>query len=101
MRKLVYAGNILSTLPAALVVPLVPFIFILIDNEGKIPGYFHEYALRTLMVLYPLVLIACLVGSVKMLRRNRIRYAMIVSFVPLLVFGLLFATYFYGGVVLR
>lgn len=101
MRKLVYAGNILSTLPAAIVVPLVPFIFILIDSEGRIPGYFHEYALRFLMVLYPLVLIACLIGSIRMLRRDRVRPALIVSLIPLLVFGLLFTTYFFGGVVLR
>ena len=101
MRKLVYAGNILSTLPAAIVVPLVPFIFILIDSEGKIPGYFHEYALRFLMVLYPLVLIASLVGSIKLLRQDHIRSALVVSLMPLLVFGLLFVTYFFGGVVLR
>lgn len=101
MRKLVYAGNIISTLPAALVVPLVPFIFILIDGEGKIPGYFHEYALRTLMVLYPLTLIACLFGSVRLLRSNQTRPALIVSLIPLLVFVLLLSTYLFGGVVLR
>jgi hypothetical protein len=101
MRKLVYAGNILSSIPAALVVPLVPFIFILIQGEGRIPGHFHEYLLRGLMVLYPLALIGCLVSSIRLLRRNRPRPALWISFIPLAIFGLLLWTFLAGGVVLR
>ena len=101
MRKLVYTGNILSTLPAALVVPLVPFIFILIDGEGRIPGYFHENAVRILMVLYPLSLIFCLVMSIRLMRRDRMMPAAWLSFIPLGIFGLLTWTYIVGGVVLR
>ena len=101
MRKLIYSGNIISTLPALIVVPLVPFIFILIDGEGRIPGFFHEYSLRALMVIYPLTLIACLFGSLRLLRRGRVRTAAWISFLPLAVFGLLLWTYIGGGVVLR
>jgi hypothetical protein len=101
MRKLAYIGNILSTLPAALVVPLVPFIFILIDGEGRIPGYFHENAVRILMVAYPLVLIFCLVMSIRWLRQDRVTPAIWLSFVPLGIFGLLVWTYVGGGVMLR
>ncbi len=101
MRKLAIVGNILSTIPAALVVPLVPFIFILIVGEGRIPGYFHEYALRFLMVAYPVTLVTCLVLSIRLLRRDRPRPAAWISFVPLAVFGLLVWTYLAGGIVLR
>lgn len=101
MRKLVYTGNILSTIPAALVVPLVPFIFILIDGEGRIPGYLHENLLRVLMVMYPVALIGCLWGSIRLLRRDRVTAALWISLVPLAVFGLLVLTYLAGGVVLR
>ncbi len=101
MRKLVYAGNILSTIPAALVVPLVPFIFILIADEGRIPGFFHENLLRFLMVLYPLALIACLWGSIRLLRRDRIRPALWISLIPLFIFGMLMLAYVTGGIVLR
>ena len=101
MRKLTYTGNILSALPSLLVVPLVPFIFILIDGEGKIPGYFHEYSLRILMVAYPVILIACFFGTLRLLRKNKERFAAWLSFVPLCVFGLLLLVYLYGGVVLR
>ena len=101
MRKLTYVGNILSTLPSLLVVPLVPFIFILIDGEGRIPGYFHEYSLRALMVAYPLILIACFFTTLRLLRANRERTAAWVSFFPLCVFALLVLVFVYGGVVLR
>ena len=101
MRKLVYTGNILSTIPAALVVPLVPFIFILIDGEGRIPGMFHENLLRGLMVLYPLALITCLWGSIRLLRRDRLKPALWISLLPLGIFGLIVLTYLTGGVVLR
>ncbi len=101
MRKLTYTGNILSALPSLLIVPLVPFIFILISGEGKIPGYFHEYTLRILMVAYPLILVACFFATLKLLRANRERTAAWVSFVPLCVFGLLVLVFIYGGVVLR
>lgn len=100
-RKLVYTANILSILPAALVVPLVPFIFILINGEGRIPGYFHENLLRFFMVAYPITLIACLVLSIRLLRQDRVSRAFKVAIVPLLVFGCLVVTYMYGGVVLR
>ena len=101
MRKLVYTGNILSTIPAALVVPLVPFIFILIDGEGRIPGELHENLLRFLMVLYPIALIACLVGSIRLLRKDRLEPALWISLIPLAIFGLLVMTYLTGGIVLR
>ncbi len=101
MRKLTYVGNILSALPSLLIVPLVPFIFILIDGEGKIPGYFHEYSLRALMVAYPLILLICFFGTLRLLKTNRERTAAWISFIPLSVFGLLIAVYVYGGVVLR
>ncbi|MBX2870209.1 MAG: hypothetical protein KTR18_16125 [Acidiferrobacterales bacterium] len=101
MRKLTYVGNILSALPSLLVVPLVPFIFILIDGEGKIPGFFHEYSLRTLMVAYPLILLACFFSTLRLLKTNKERLAAWISFIPLGVFGLLVAVYVYGGVVLR
>lgn len=101
MKKVVYSGNILSTLPALIVVPLVPFIFILIDGEGRIPGYFHEYTLRTLMIVYPLTLLGCLFGSLRLLRAGKAKAAAWVSFLPLAVFALLVLTYIQGGVVLR
>ena len=101
MRKLVYTGNILSSIPAALVVPLVPFIFILIDGEGRIPGYLHENLLRFLMVLYPIALIICLLGSIRLLRRDRLKPALWISLTPLMIFGLLVLTYMNGGIVLR
>ena len=101
MRKLTYAGNILSALPSLLIVPLVPFIFILIDGEGKIPGYFHEYTLRFLMVAYPLILIACFFTTLKLLRANQDRIAAWVSFIPLCVFVLMFLVFIYGGIDLR
>ena len=101
MRKLVYIGNILSTVPAALVVPLVPFTFLLIDGEGRIPGLFHEHLLRALMLTYPVTLAACLWLSVRLLRRDRPRAALGTSLVPLGVFLLLLWTYIAGGVMLR
>jgi len=100
-RKLIYASNIISALPTLIVVPLVPFIFILIVGEGKIPGFFHEYALRTLMVLYPVALIACVIGSLKLLRRDQMTQALWVSLLPLGIFALLVVTLLFGGVVLR
>jgi hypothetical protein len=100
-KKLVYVTNIIAALPALLIVPLVPFIFILIVGEGRIPGFFHEYALRALMVLYPITLIACVVGSIRLLRRNRTVPAFWISLCPLVVFILLAATFWFGGVVLR
>ncbi len=101
MKKLVYAGNILSAVPAALVVPLLPFTFLLIDGEGRVPGFFHEYLLRTLMLAYPVTLAACLWLSVRLLRRDRLRAALGTSLVPLGVFLVLLWTYLAGGVVLR
>lgn len=101
MKKLVYAGNILSAVPAALVVPLLPFTFLLIDGEGRVPGFFHEYLLRTLMLAYPVALAACLWLSVRLLRRDRLRLALGTSLVPLGVFLVLLWTYLAGGVVLR
>jgi len=101
MRKLTYTGNILSALPSLLIVPLVPFIFILIDGEGRIPGYFHEYTLRTLMVAYPLILIVCFFTTLKLLRTDRERVAAWISFVPLCVFGLLVLVFIYGGIDIR
>ncbi len=101
MRKLVYAGNILSAVPAALVVPLVPFTFLLIDGEGRVPGVFHETLLRILMLGYPPALAACLWLSVRLLRRGSTRAALGISLVPLGVFLLLLWTYLAGGVVLR
>ena len=101
MRKLVYTGNILSTLPAALIVPLVPFIFILIDGEGRIPGHFHENALRILMVGYPITLIVCLLTSIRWMRQDRLSSAAWLSFVPLAIFGLLVWIFIAGGVRLR
>jgi hypothetical protein len=101
MKKFIYISNIISALPAIIVVPLVPFIFILIEGEGRIPGYLHEYAVRMLMVIYPLSLIACLVGSIKLMRLGVLRPALIVSLLPLLVFFLLFSFFYFGGVVLR
>lgn len=101
MRKLVIAGNILSTIPAALVVPLVPFTFLLVDGEGRVPGYFHEYLLHVLMLAYPVVLIASLWLSTRLRRRDRLRPALGISLVPLGVFLLLAWTFLAGGVVLR
>jgi len=100
-KKLVYITNIISTLPALIIVPLVPFIFILIVGEGRIPGFFHEYALRALMVLYPITLIACVLGSIRLLRRNLTVPAFWLSLCPLAVFMLLVATFWFGGIVLR
>jgi len=101
MKKLVYSGNIISALPTLIILPLAPFIFILINGEGKIPGHFHEYALRTLMVVYPLSVVICVFFSIRLLRNGFQRAAAWVSFLPLGVFGLLLLTYLQGGVVLR
>ena len=100
-KRVVYVFNILSALPAVLVVPLVPFVFFLIDGEGKVPGYLHENAVRVLMLLYPLVLVSCLVLSIRWTRAGRVRAAIPVSLTPLLVFALLAACFYFGGVVLR
>ncbi len=101
MKKSIYVGNIISALPSLLVVPLVPFIFILIHGEGKIPGYFHEYLLRTLMVVYPLALIACVITSLKIGRQGNHQLAVWISLVPLAIFAALVATLVFGGIVLR
>ncbi len=101
MKKIITISNIFSALPAIIVVPLVPFIFILIDGEGKIPGYLHEYAVRILMIAYPASLIACLPGSIKLMRLGSLQSALAVSLLPLLVFFLLFGFFYFGGVVLR
>ncbi len=101
MRKRIYIGNILSSLPAALVVPLAPFVFILINSEGRIPGYFHEYIVRSLMIIYPITLIICLIVSIKLMRQDRLRPAFYVSVIPLLLFLILAAVFYFGGVVMR
>lgn len=100
-RKFVYAVNILATIPAALVLPLSPFIFILIQGEGRIPGFFHEYLLRFLMIAYPVALAICLFMSIRMLRANRVVDAFCYGLVPLMLFLILLFTFLFGGVVLR
>ena len=100
-KKLVVVGNILSTLPALIVVPLVPFVFILIEGEGKIPGFFHEYTLRTLMLLFPVVLLVSFLYSRKLFRLEKFTPSFWISLCPFVVFGLIVITLFYGGIVLK
>ena len=100
-KKLVYIGNIISALPATLVVPLVPFIFILIDGEGRIPGMLHENMVRGLMVLYPIALLTCVICAIRFTRRGQVQLGMLVSLIPLFIFVSLFFVFYYGGVTLR
>ena len=101
LKKLVIAFTILSLVPAALVVPLVPFTFFLVDGEGRIPGYFHEYLLHFLMLAYPVILLACLWGARRLVRGGTLKLAVGISLVPLGVFLLLLWTFVWGGIVLR
>lgn len=101
MKKIIYAFNIIAALPAALVVPLLPFVFILIHDEGRIPGLLHENAVKILMFVYPLALLCCVTGAIKLTRQARLRPAMVLSLIPLVIFMLLAAIFFFGGVRLR
>ncbi len=101
MNKLVTVFNILSAIPAALVVPLVPFTFFLVEGEGRVPGDFHEYLLHFLMVCYPVVWVLSLWGSRRLLRTGKSKPALGLSLTPFGVFLLLLWTYLAGGVVLR
>ena len=53
------------------------------------------------VLVYPVALIACLWGSIRLLRRDRVTPALWISLIPLAVFGLLVLTYVTGGIVLR
>ena len=101
MKKIVYAFNIISALPSMLVVPLLPFVFILVQGEGRVPGYFHESAVKILMFVYPLLLIGCVIASIKLTRKDRPKPALPISLLPLVAFALLFFAFYFGGVQLR
>lgn len=101
MKKLVYTCNILSALPATLVVPLLPFVFILIEGQGEIPGLLHENLVKILMFVYPVALIICVVLAIRLMRADKVGPALWFSLVPLGVFLLLCGVFIGGGVNLR
>ena len=101
MRKTVITLNILAFIPALILVPLSPFAFILIYNEGTIPGMFHERLLQTLMVLYPLGLLAMVIMSIRLVKRQMHVPAIVISIIPSIMSTAIVLVYLFGGIQLR
>lgn len=100
MKKFTYTLNILAAIPGVILVPLAPFAFLIVDGEGRAPGWLHEYAVMALLASYPVALAAGIGGSVWMLRRGH-RRAPLVAALPLLCALLLAWAFVAGGVRLR
>ncbi|NKB76860.1 MAG: hypothetical protein GKR96_07375 [Gammaproteobacteria bacterium] len=101
MKRLVTLFNILAIIPSIILVPLAPFTFILIHNEGSISGYFHEYLLQTLMVSYTFILVLCIFFSIALMRKGRTRIAVLLSILPTITTAAIALTYIFGGIHLR
>ena len=101
MKRLISLFNILSIIPAIILVPLAPFTFILIEGEGSIPGYFHETLLKTLMVAYTFVVVLCITFSIRSIKRNENLKALVLSIMPTLTTAAIVLTYLFGGIHLR
>lgn len=103
MKKLTIALNIAATVVGVVLVPLAPFAFLIVDGEGRVPGWFHEYAVMALLASYPLALAAGIGGSVFALRHGGrgYRWAPRVAVLPLLCALLLVWVFIDGGVRLR
>jgi len=103
MKRLVIALNIMAAVPGVILVPLAPFAFLIVDGEGRAPGWFHEYAVMALLAAYPLVLALGIGGSVWALRRGRLdrRWPPLIAVLPALCALLLAWAFVDGGVRLR
>ncbi|NKB64887.1 MAG: hypothetical protein GKR95_23150 [Gammaproteobacteria bacterium] len=101
MKRLITLFNILAIIPAIILVPLAPFTFILIEGEGSISGYFHEYLLKTLMVSYTFILVFCIYLSIRLMRRGQTQLALVLSTLPTLTTTAIVLTYLFGGIHLR
>lgn len=102
MKKLTIALNIAATVAGVVLVPLAPFAFLIVDGEGRVPGWFHEYAVMALLASYPLALAAGIGGSVWALRRARDRWLPpLIAALPLLCALTLAWAFIAGGVRLR
>ena len=101
MKKAVTILNILAVIPALIILPLCPFAFILIEGEGTIAGYFHENLLKTLMVSYPVILMAGVMSSVKLRKRNYDGWAVFMAALPSVISTSIVLVYLFGGIQLR
>ena len=96
MKKLLITLNLLAGLPGIVLVPLAPFGFLLVEGEGRVPGFAHEYAVIALIIAYSVSLPVCIPLSLRARRR-----AFTVAALPLLLLALLVWAYVFGGVRLR
>jgi len=104
MKKFTFALNIAAAIPGVILVPLSPFAFLIVDGEGRAPGWLHEYAVMALLASYPLMLAAGIGGSVWALRRARDRHRHLpplIAALPLLCALALAWAFIDGGVRLR
>jgi len=103
MNKLVIALNLAAGLPGVILVPLAPFAFLIVDGAGSVPGWFHEYAVMTLLAAYPAVLALGIGGSIWALRSGRIdrRWPPLIAALPVVCAVLLAWAFIAGGVRLR
>lgn len=98
VNKLVYAVIICSAIPGVIIVPLVPFTFLIVDGEGRVPGLLHEYAFMALLLAYPLLLLGGIFLAPRLLRGQRARHAMLVAVAPLACALLLVWVFVIGGI---
>jgi len=101
LNRITCALNIVAAVVGVVLAPLAPFAFLIVDGAGRVPGWFHEYAVMALLASYPFALAVGIGGSVFALRRAEPRLAVGVAALPLICALLLAWAFVAGGVRLR